>query len=525
MVKLIRLATTDNNAIFSNDFNENIIVPPHAKVALANLSMSPIVQKITIDGTNQQVTYDKGPGTGLAMLTPGKYDTATMADLFQDIAYQMNLANGATHASSIAIKYVCEERAQNRVTISTVTHAPNLPDNLFRVQEVIVGGSDANMTIKPTDTPTDPDGKNTKYTFLPGHVWSKGSAIFRARFFGGLDTAPSNPKDCGFRLALLNIDPSTLNGGPIPEKDILCSIRGGYTTSQYMVKTALTSDEQDTAPAVYVKSAHGDIGDDDIMEICVRNGNGIQLRVHPANDDMKMIGTLPYPTHFVNPGVNAVVKRNDLWPVIIFYGDGKQGTGNNPDGVDYVKCTLDDVLKSGTAANDEIMAGGIRMPPSRMNYTYVTNEEDQNLGDGNYPSLITPRWAKTNNALTLLPSLSRFLGFARPDMAMKGRDCLFVAESAFSALTIADAFIVELLNVPLDSYDAVQAGRRSILKVVPVSDVSSATGVLYEASNLTYIDTKNAHPLNLRTIRARVLDTHLQPLTVSGQSSITILID
>lgn len=164
------------------------------------------------------------------------------------------------------------------------------------------------------------------------------------------------------------------------------------------------------------------------------------------------------------------------------------------------------------------------MPPHRMNYTYVPDVEHPSLGAVN-SALKIPLHAMRKHSISLSPSLSRFLGFAQADMAMKGRDSLFVAESAFSALTIADAFIVELLNVPLDSYDAVQAGRRSILKVVPVSDVSSATGVLYEASNLTYIDTKNAQPLNLRTIRARVLDTHLQPLTVSGQSSITILID
>lgn len=533
MVKLIRLATTDNNAIFSNDFNENIIVPPHAKVALANLSMSPIVQKITIDGTNQQFTYKTAgnAGTENVTLTPGSYDTATMADLFQDIAYQMNRANQATTAVSIAIKYFCDELTHNRVTIGTVTHAVDLPVELFRLQGVSRVGDQPgpNMTIIPNDTPTN-GVENTKYTFLPGHVWSKGAGIFRARFHAGLAAAdaPANAAACGFRLALLNIDPSTLNGDPIPEANILCSIRGGHTTSQYKVKTALLSDERPAtsgspAAAVNVTSADSDDSDNDIMEICVRNGSGIHLRVYPANAATgKAIGTLPYPTHLINPGVNTVVQHDDLWPVIIFYGDGTHD--NDRDGVDYVKCTLDDVIKEGAATNDEIMAGGIRMPPHRMNYMYVPDEEHQSLGAIN-TGLTIPRHVPRNHPIALNPALSRFLGFARPDMTMNGRDALFVAESAFSALTIADAFIVELLNVPLDSYDAVQAGRRSILKVVPVSDVSSATGVLYEASNLTYIDTKNAQPLNLRTIRARVLDTHLQPLTVSGQSSITILID
>ena len=104
----------------------------------------------------------------------------------------------------------------------------------------------------------------------------------------------------------------------------------------------------------------------------------------------------------------------------------------------------------------------------------------------------------------------------------RGTNVSYVADNQFNDKVIADAFLVEMLNIPLDSYDSFVKQRKNLLAVVPESD---STGVvIYEPSTPFFIDVKNQQDLLLRNIRARVVAPDYTPFAMRGLATMTILI-
>ena len=106
----------------------------------------------------------------------------------------------------------------------------------------------------------------------------------------------------------------------------------------------------------------------------------------------------------------------------------------------------------------------------------------------------------------------------------------------------SDNFIIESMNIPLDSYDASaveyganpavpnpiteMAGRRkNILMTIPVNDNTSGL-VEYESSTPIFVDLDNANELNLKNINLRILRKDFSPIVQGDQTAImTLLID
>ena len=106
----------------------------------------------------------------------------------------------------------------------------------------------------------------------------------------------------------------------------------------------------------------------------------------------------------------------------------------------------------------------------------------------------------------------------------------------------SDNFIIESMNIPLDSYDASaveyganpavpnpiteMAGRRkNILMTIPVNDNDSGL-VEYESSTPIFVDLDNANELNLKNINLRILRKDFSPIVQGDQTAImTLLID
>jgi len=98
----------------------------------------------------------------------------------------------------------------------------------------------------------------------------------------------------------------------------------------------------------------------------------------------------------------------------------------------------------------------------------------------------------------------------------------YLANNAFNTAMVADAFLIEMLNLSLDSYDGLKGQRKNILAVVPATDKDGV--VLYEPSNLNLIDLDNKEGINLRNIKARVVNTDYSPFKMKGTATLTILV-
>ena len=123
---------------------------------------------------------------------------------------------------------------------------------------------------------------------------------------------------------------------------------------------------------------------------------------------------------------------------------------------------------------------------------------------------------------------------------MEDRDTLtepFVAERAITKFLGTDTFMLELLNIPVNSYDsysprysqnpnAMMGGRQNILGAVVTSELapSPEDHIYYESSNLLFLKMNNPTPLSLRRIRARIISNDYSPVTIQGLAEATLII-
>ena len=105
--------------------------------------------------------------------------------------------------------------------------------------------------------------------------------------------------------------------------------------------------------------------------------------------------------------------------------------------------------------------------------------------------------------------LAKYLGFTNqtipsivPAPAVVGLSA--VADFQFIPTSFSDAFLVELLNLSVDSYDSSISGRRNILAVVPQS-YNEKNQIVYTAQFPIWINLLNAYKVDLREIKMRLL--------------------
>ena len=135
--------------------------------------------------------------------------------------------------------------------------------------------------------------------------------------------------------------------------------------------------------------------------------------------------------------------------------------------------------------------------------------------------------------------LANFLGFLSVNLnpsQVKTSPRIFAGVNLFSKNLGSNTYLVELLNIPLNSYHTCLAtsqtsrstggGRKSILASIPVSEriINNSGQIQYEPNTLFYVSLNNQFPLNLRNIKARIISNDFSPIQTDGISEISILI-
>ena len=113
----------------------------------------------------------------------------------------------------------------------------------------------------------------------------------------------------------------------------------------------------------------------------------------------------------------------------------------------------------------------------------------------------------TNHFLKFESSeLSDFLGFDNPRIPQVGftntDHFIAIADKIFKPNNLSDAFILEMLNIGLDSYDGELQSRASYLAVIPKEDNNNF--IIYDTPFPIYIDINNYQPLTMRNIKCRL---------------------
>ena len=99
----------------------------------------------------------------------------------------------------------------------------------------------------------------------------------------------------------------------------------------------------------------------------------------------------------------------------------------------------------------------------------------------------------------------------------------FIADKSFSLRDYSESFIIELLNIKLQSMDSLSQGQRNFLYVIPqLSPIKEH--VVYQVPQLIFLDINNNFEINLREIKARVLTDTLNKVNCYGLSQIVLII-
>jgi len=102
-------------------------------------------------------------------------------------------------------------------------------------------------------------------------------------------------------------------------------------------------------------------------------------------------------------------------------------------------------------------------------------------------------------------------------------DFEYEANNKISILLSTSTYLIELLNLSVDSYHSGEKGRKNILSSVPV--VENNVGLIqYEPSNLIYVALNNKYKQTIRNIRARVITNEFNSISTQGTSELNLLI-
>jgi hypothetical protein len=296
----------------------------------------------------------------------------------------------------------------------------------------------------------------------------KGSGSFRAKYFADIE-----PTNSGFQL-IYALEPPTATTTLISPADVSYGIRLVDPSQPYRI----TINGLETPTAILPI-----IGDTLAIDTF---GGKLYLRVY------RFAGNVVETLHIANYD-----HTTNYFPIALFVGDTVMNTirftsdyfynNNNP--VSAVDNTLE--------ANNNLPT--LTRTPPTLNFLQF-NDVNLSLEFG-YKQ---PRYPET--------------GFSPPEI-----NAVYLAENGFQLRDFSESYIIEMLNLSIDSYDALTAQRRNFLSIIPqLSTVREQ--VVYVAPNLVFLDLNNNSPILMRQFKSRILREDLTPINTFGLSTMTILI-
>lgn len=509
--KLIRLTTTDTNCIFQNEFHDEIIIKEKSEIAFQSLSMIKEPTRLIVGANNDTGTFQiQAVGGGFGglhnyNLPHGNFSDTNFDTLLAGIEDNMNKA--------LSVNADIENGTVAEVQISSghkffvnFPRDPFMDTNSLFFEDTACTINGANGQLNKTQDLPSPVNSfglaNTNYSFN----FTKGCGSMRARinlfanhavlgadngFFIGLTQNPQKLKNLTgadvFTLADMDFAIKT----PLTTTTTYSSIINGVETASLlrMIKFDATT----------ALNTH------DYIDISLSKGNIIGT-VYYDGGQVELF-TTPY--DYVN-------KPN-------YYGFIIPMAGASNIIVDEIRCTIGTETINSLSNPTLFNSVGVRASKvgSALLSDTVTNipQPKPQATASNY----IINWPTRDTAI--------YLGYQEQNLTLRANpptvDPMFLALEGFQPVQDSDIYLVELLNIPLNSFDGFTEGRKNILAVIPVNErnVGQKDSVLqYEANNLNFITLKNDYEFSLRNIRARIVNARFEPIITEGLSSLTFYI-
>lgn len=505
---LIRLHTESQKGLFDCDFHDDIILKPQSEIALHSVSVERQTKAIQIDSTNDEIQFqvDSVSGVMTALIDHGVINKTNIFKAFRTITDRMNsalrfrTAGGTALTKQTGTMFKVEVDKTNKIRLGmlhskiqgiTTISAPSLTvsNNInFASNECKV--ADATSSASPDNL-----AHATLYYKTPIGL---GCSIARLRCKTLTD---ANGDNSGFVMGLTT-DLNALTTNNLRVEEVEFGIRVKKSTAVIEVKSGLLSPFANNAGG-FTLSAFGaggfrnnDCLSLELVESVAGEGQKLHLVNHStANGRRELLKTdLP------------LRNETDFKEIKYYFFVALLGKSDS--------CIVDHI---GATTNPFIKL--------EQDFDHAVEE---NLGV--VPTLPTAVDRRTVYNYIMPSSVADFFGFDSAVGNPTSEATLFktfIANRMFEAVSGSDNYIIEMLNISLNSYDSLKKGRKDILALIPTSEqiIDDETGVIqYEPKNIIYLPLRNADAQSLRNIRARILASDYGEITTEGMSSLNILI-
>lgn len=547
-MRLLRFTSSDPAGIFNSYLNQELEIKPDSQIALGAVALEIDDNDLVIDATNSVVTFQCSAGQIRTFrLAHGNYTSANFQDLFDDFMDKANAVLGAvgatgaiTSAAEVGKQVVIRKakNGKNQIGFNFVNAQPFGTDITLDAPQKDLGAG-AVRCVDGTAQATsacrifrnaatgNADYRATTAQRIP---ISRGCGVHRAR----LETLTnSGGGGAGALGASISLHKATAQGGTgnpltyIDNRDMvigdiefgikaLSQFGGGGGAQNGYYQFILNGVLTDPAPADRVAiSATGVVNTHDVMalEVCQGQVRGVVYKNVPGQNaaQCNVLFSVPHPV------AGYVATYGELSASYTLHGAGT------------------------SVPNPAVRLGSIRYTPDPYlmerveGFSFDAFPVDPETGDGpiqaSTPTGQSP--APSNHDLQFTGTeVSSWLGFdtaRQPSNDVTGfllarNIAFFNAQNVFQSLILNDCFMVEMLNLNIDSYDFFdeQRQRKNILAFLPFNDTESKC--IFQPSNQNFLDLNNKHSIRLNEVKLRIVRKDYSEVQLVGLSSVVVFI-
>ena len=568
--KLVRLTTQDRNCIFDAQFDEELLIEPQTEIALksASIALTGATEFIVGDNGQNIVSVFHGATNRQIEVSSGMYGRNNIDDLFRQMTTRLNGSmTFGENLSESNLEYSIAVNDAQRVEIRSIKAHPISPtgtgfydddDSNDQGQfwsfngtaitlESDINENDGLVTRAPTaGVSTEPNYRAvaiSDFSFTGGcGFWT--STIARLR-------APASATHIsGFCIGFIT-DRSKFLDGSITDADVVCGVRiqatqaGGIGNFEY--KASAGANFVATGQTVGTVSAGNPGLLNDVIEWqSTRN----------ATDGQHQLRCFLHRNGVAAVELGATRRVGDLAadkPLFGFYAFYAGQTFSDITQVEYcpsffISPPSDDVQRL-LSKQHKGLANVPKLKESNLP-TLFGADFNPFVQKMVIPNKILkerimgfdPR--KYTNADGSLPAIDTVYDIFAEDLLFKksetgppivdipfdpglGEYKGVIAPNLLFSIFGSQNYLVELLNLPLNSYDSfdTKRGRSNILAVIPENEHNAGNidnVLMYEPSEMTYISLTNKSELSLRNIRARVVFPDYTPIDTIGLSTVVL---
>jgi len=524
-MKLLRLTSEKTTGEFDCYLNDPIELPPKSQIALQSCVFQATDSKLAIDSNNNKIEFKTSGGLSAPLqevdlnASPSSiYDSTNTQVLFDDIQNKINAKFQMSNQDQIGKQFRIKTGTDGDIapefkTVGFTTQNTDLETN---VHKTTVNGVADSPTIEVGNKTTKytmgclSDADNTSgdgiYNYFTHYTYPicVGIGVFRVQLnklnnLGGIQG--------GFTMGLSTIAPGDAKDGAFTDNSFISAIQV-LNANETHYSTSINGEVfevQDTgsaeAPVFKPNSAQVDRGD--YLEISIQNS--------PSGSDKYIVTSLYTWTGagYITTNMTAInwisnsTNPTELYAYLFMHGGFTNGEFN---------CTI---------REPKFTPDPFKIPDTHISHTLAS--------DPPLPAVGVPQQLKnpfTNHIINFVSeSLYSWLGYNYGRrQVIKAKNPIFKGDYLFGSKVIADSFLVQLMNIGIDSYDTLpdKQGRENILAVIPKTD--EFIRVVYEANGLYFLDINNASPIKLNNIKLRIVRQDYSQVNTSNISSIVCFI-